>query len=540
MCLSTISSSSSQVPAGPFVVDRLPTVTGSGEVSVVVRDALGREQIVSQSFYTSSALLARDLTQYAINIGSVRDDYASSSDRYGGMLEEVSYRRGITDDFTLEGHGEYLSGDSHAAGLNAVYGLGTVGTVNITAAHGGGASGSGWLTGVGMEHHGQSSSFLADTTWAGSEFAQVGEPADPAMRIRRRTVLQSSAGLGRYGSLSLAYVIQSYRNSPAQQTAIVTHTLSLGRGGAVNLTVSRIRTAAAIAAAPGQASSSLYLSYVYSLGERRTASVTAVAGSGGSGGGAPGSEMLASVAESPPVGPGGGYRLSASTSGNYDADWHQQSGAADVDVEAARNAGVSGESALVTGALTWLDGQIHTSRAVNGSFAMVNVGGIADVPVYVENQLMTHTDASGRALLYNLRPYEANHISIAPEDLPLDTAITSSSTIMAPAYRSGVVVRFPVERVKGATFRLVTGDGEPVPPGATVNLAGIEFPVVRDGMVYVTGYEPGVDAEAVWTGGQCVFRLDPPGVATPGAVTPGVATPPRDEPIPDLGVIHCR
>ena len=27
------------------------------------------------------------------------------------------------------------------------------------------------------------------------------------------------------------------------------------------------------------------------------------------------------------------------------------------------------------------------------------------------------------ALIYNLRPYEANRISIAPEDLPLDTTI---------------------------------------------------------------------------------------------------------------------
>jgi outer membrane usher protein len=217
--------------------------------------------------------------------------------------------------------------------------------------------------------------------------------------------------------------------------------------------------------------------------------------------------------------------LSASSAGNYDADWRQQFSGADVEVEAARNQGVEGRSATASGALTLLDGEVNTTRSVNGSFAMVDVAGLPDVPVYVENQLTTHTDASGRALLYNLRPYEANRISIAPEDLPLDTAIAASSTVMAPPYRSGVVARFPVARVKSATFRLVTEDGKPVPVGASVTLLGASFPVVLDGLVYVTGYDHGMSAAAEWPQGRCTFRLPPP---------------PDDEPIPDLGTIRCR
>jgi outer membrane usher protein len=145
--------------------------------------------------------------------------------------------------------------------------------------------------------------------------------------------------------------------------------------------------------------------------------------------------------------------------------------------------------------------------------------------VYVENQLTTHTDASGRALLYNLRPYEANHIGITPEDLPLDTTIGASSTIMAPPYRSGVIARFPVERVRSGTFRLVTEDGKPVPVGAVVKLRGALFPVVLNGMVYVTGYDHGMAAEASWSGGHCSFRLEPP---------------PPDDPLPDMGTVACH
>jgi outer membrane usher protein len=512
---------SSQLPPGPFVIDRLPTVSGTGDVSVVVRDALGREQVLTQSFYSSVTLLAQGLSQYSINLGKIRDNYALQSNQYGPLLGEASYRRGITDAITLEGHAEYLSGDSHAAGLNAAFGIGRIGVINFTAANGGDSSGSGWLRGVGLEHRGTNTSFIASSLWASSDFSQVGEPLDPAMRMRQRSLLQTGMGLGRFGSLSLAYVRQTYRDSPTQQTLGLTHSIRFGRIGSLNLTLTETRTAAQLLNG-AQNSTSAYLIFVLPLDFRRAATLSTV---GGSGPGAPANEVIASLMQSPPVGPGSGYRISASTAGNYDADWRQQFHSADLELEAARNQGLDGRSAYLSGAMTFLDGQLNTTRSVSGSFAMVDVAGLADVPVYVENQLTTHTDATGRALLYNLRPYEANRISITPEDLPLDTTIGASSTIMAPPYRSGVIARFPVERVRSGTFRLVQDDGKPVPVGAVVTLKGAQFPVVLEGMVYVTGYDHGMSAEANWPGGHCRFRLEPP---------------PPDDPLPDMGTVLCH
>jgi outer membrane usher protein len=512
---------SSQLPPGPFVIDRLPTVSGTGDVSVVVRDALGREEVLTQSFYSSVTLLAQGLSQYSVNLGKIRDNYALESNDYGPMLGEASYRRGITDAITLEGHAEYLAGDAHAAGLNAAFGLGQIGVINFTAADGGDSSGSGWLSGVGLEHRGSNTSFVASSLWAGRDFSQVGEPLDPAMRMRQRSLLQTGMGLGSLGSLSLAYVRQTYRDSPAQQTLGLTHSIRLGRVGSLNLTLTETHTAAQFSTG-AQNSTSAYLIFVLPLDFRRAATLSTV---GGSGPGAPANEVIASLTQSPPVGPGTGYRLSASTAGNYDADWRQQFNGADLELEAVRNQGLDGRSAYLSGAMTFLDGQLNTTRSVNGSFAMVDVAGLADVPVYVENQLTTHTDSTGRALLYNLRPYEANRISITPEDLPLDTSIAASSTIMAPPYRSGVIARFPVERVRSGTFRLVTDDGKPVPVGAVVTLKGAQFPVVLDGLVYVTGYDHGMSAEASWSGGHCSFRLEPP---------------PPDDPLPDMGTVQCH
>jgi outer membrane usher protein len=516
--------SSTQTPAGPFVIDRLPTVSGTGDVSVVVRDALGREQVVTQSFYSSSSLLAPGLSAYSVNLGSLREDYALASDHYGPSLAEASYARGLSDVFTLSGHAEYLEHYAHAAGFDATVGVGKLAVLDLTEAYGGDPHGSGLLSGLSLQHKGRQYSFVASNYWATSNFAQVGQASDPDQRIRERSVLQTGASFGRLGSLSLAYVRQVYRQAPTQQTMSLTDSMSVGRTGTLNLTVTRILSAAGPPGefVPGGNSTSFYLIYVLPLGGRAAASVTAV---GGSGNGSPADAVLATLAESPPVGVGSGYRLSAATDGDYDALWRQQTAAADLEVEAARNSGIGGQSAYLTGAVTLLDGAVNFTRQVNGSFAAVDVAGLPDVPVYVENQLTAYTDASGRALLYNLRPYEPNRISVSPTELPLDTTIDSSSELVAPPFRAGVVVRFPVERLRGATLHLVIEDGSPVPVGATVTLKGKTFPVVLDGMVYVTGLDHGVAAQAEWTGGRCVFRLNPP---------------PGDDPLPDMGTIRCR
>src|SRR5258706_15581189 len=48
----------SSVPTGPFAIDNLPALTGNGEARLVVRDLLGRETVIVQSFFAASQLLA--------------------------------------------------------------------------------------------------------------------------------------------------------------------------------------------------------------------------------------------------------------------------------------------------------------------------------------------------------------------------------------------------------------------------------------------------------------------------------------------------
>ena len=503
-----------QVLPGPFTIDNLPSVTGAGDVRVLVRDALGREQTLTQSFYSGPSLLAQGLNQYAFNLGRVRENYAFTSFDYGPWLGSATLRRGLSDTLTLEGHAEYEGSQARALGLNLAARLASLGIGSVTLARGGDAQASGWLGGVTFERRGQRGSVAFSTTYAADGFRQAGDLALSGAHPKLRAVAQAGLYLGRAGTLSAAYAYRTYRDEPAAQTFSLSQSTRLGESGFLNLTVSHSTGAFA--------STSAYLSYTTALGSRRTFDVTA---SGGSGVDAGSNEVRATLMQSAPMGPGSGWRVGATTAGNYDADWQGQFDAIDVELETARNFGQAGQSAQLRGSATLLGGELRAARAINGSFALVEIAGVPDVPVYVENQRVTRTDAAGRAMLHNLRSYETSRISIEPEDLPIDTSIDTRTLVIQPAYRSGVIARFPVEHVSPGLFRLLRDDGSPVPTGARVAFNGGTYTVALDGLTYVTTYDHGVGGTASWDGGRCAFRLDPP---------------PHGDPLPDLGTVQCR
>lgn len=506
--------SSSQLPPGPFVIDNLPTVTGTGDVKVVVTDALGRTQVLTQSFYSGIGLLARGLSQYSLDLGRLRNDYTIASNHYGDPIGAATYRRGITDDWTVEGHGEFQSGGPHAAGLNVAHQVGTFGIANATLAAGGDGSGTGALGGLGFEHRGAGSSFLVNAQAASHGFARLGQSLDAAARVRTQITAQAGRDFGRYGALGLAYVRQTYAAQPAQRTVSLSDNLRMGRGGYLSLSLTRTTAA--------QSSTSVYLLYTVALDGRRTATLS---GFGGSGEGAPRDAVSAGMLQNPPLGTGTGWRIDGATSGSYDLDLRHQFQGGDLEAQAARNDGISGQSVFWSGAATWLDHDLRFARQVPGSFAVVEVGDVANIPVYVDNQLMTHTNEAGRALIPNLRPFEDNRISIDPLELPLDTSIGARMIVLAPGYRNGVIARFPIERVLSATLKLRLTDGSPVPVGAIVSFKGQEFPVVRDGVVYLTGLDHSEMAEASWADRRCTFR---------------VPMPAAHDALPDLGVLTCK
>ena len=168
---------------------------------------------------------------------------------------------------------------------------------------------------------------------------------------------------------------------------------------------------------------------------------------------------------------------------------------------------------LVGGAVL-ADGQAFASRRVEGSFAIVEVAGHANVGVGFQGSTLTRTNADGIALLPRLLPFQRNSVRLDPAELPISAELDSIEQETVPGLRSAVKVTFPVRSGRGALIRIEFDDGQPAPASAEIELLGDtkEFFVARRGEAFITGLQPKNQLRLKWEGASCTFSVDlPPG-----------------------------
>jgi outer membrane usher protein len=505
---------SETVPPGPFSIENLPAITGTGQLQVVVTDALGRQQILTQPYYSGSTLLRAGLNEYSLEVGAIREDYGLESFAYGELLAEGTFRRGITDTFTAELHGETQIDGASALGLDTAWQIGTLGVVTVTAAAGADREDSGWLAGLGVERSGRQLHLFARTQLASERFVHIGRSAfEP--RPRQRSFAGIGVDLARLGSLQVAYGRQSYWDAEGVETLGVSYSVSLRRYGFVSLFANHARSQ--------DSQTDVYLGWTMPMGNRRTVgsslSYRPDQPIGDS------VEARATLQQNLPAGSGTGYYLSASSTEDAEARVSYQGRAGRAGVEYSRRSDTDGWRATALGGLTITSAGVLPTRWLDQSFAVVQVADYPDLTVYVENQPIGRTDRKGRVLLDRLRPYDTNKVSLDPAELPLDAFLSSPTAQLTPAYRSGAVVRFPITRASAATMRLVQDNGEPVPAGARVHAPGGDATVALDGLTFLTDAAGYNEASASWPGHRCRFSFQ---------------RPQDGDPMPDLGEIQCR
>jgi outer membrane usher protein len=515
---------SSQVPAGPFVVNQVPALNGAGDVNIVVRNALGQQQIVSLPFYSAPVMLQPGLSLWDIDVGALRENFGLESTDYGPAMTSATWRHGFSASTTAEFHAEGVRDGPRAAGFDVAQAIDHWAVVTLNVAVGGEPdpvaaigvpsqpSSSGTYESLGIQHVDEHLSFMLQAQRASPGFRDVGNVGG-VLTPAERYLAQAGLNLAHSGSLQAAFVAQHNADDTRQQSIGVSYQVNVGRGS----------LGANVSHTTGDThDTSCFVFYALPLGSRLNTSTTLRYDSQQP---APKGALVQTLQKNLPVGPGDGYLLSAGTDGSYNAEYIRQLDALTVDVGAARFADLSAQRLGVNGGLIFMDGEVRAMRTVTDSFAMVEVGGIPNVTVYFDNQPVGRTDGNGAALVPNLRSFDVNRLSIDPLQLPLDATVTDTQVQIVPPYRSGNLVRFPVQRVHSGVFRLQRADGKAVPAGAVVKFQGEEFPVGLDGLTYVTGYDHGTTGEAHWGGGQCRFRLPPP---------------PAGEPQPDVGIIACR
>jgi outer membrane usher protein len=499
------------VPSGPFRVDDVPIITGEGDIRLVVKDLLGRQQVISEPYYASPQLLRAGLQEYSFETGLVRNNFGLTSTDYGQPVAVATERVGFTDHVTGEAHGEFLK-DQQTFGLSSSLRVSTLGVMSTSLAGSHRPQGNGRLVGFGFEHSARRLSLGGNVQYASASFARLGYlPSQPSARVT--TQVYASAGLGHLGSVSVSDTQESYYAGRPLQILSARHSINVGWLG--YLTFSVMHTVS------GTSDTTVALGLSHSISARTSLTSTTTYDTYGAI-----SEL--NLQQNLPAGRGVGYRVVAdegalkAVAGTLDL----QGDSGTYEIEARQQGGATLATVSAAGGLAVLGGHVFPTRTIDDSFAVVQVGEEKGVRIYRENQLVGQTDSRGAVLIPGLRAYQDNSIRIEQADLPLDIVVDTVQNQAVPYYRSGVLMSFPVDHPHGALITVVLDDGKPLPVGAEIHLEGVAevFPSGLQGEVYVTGLKSHNEILAQWHGHTCHFSM------------PYTASP---DPLPHLGPFTC-
>jgi outer membrane usher protein len=506
-----------ELPPGQFDLTNLQLPTGAGNVQVVIRDAFGQERVLANPFYATSQVLARGLQDYSYSLGFRRDNVGTSSADYGSLVFLGHHRFGWTDSVTpearIEAGRQLVSG---GAGVAWRVAFGEF-SLDLAGSHDHGESGG--AGSLSYRFIGRPVSFGLLLRRQSPRYANVGLAASddrPTLDVNAFAGVQISGRL----SLTGQYTLSQMRDAPETRRASLIASLTMQRLGSVFLSIGRSSLA-------GTAGTDAFVGYSYAFAGNTVASVSYARQQGAG-------TTNVNVQRPLPIGEGIGYQASAtSTTGSSQGTglFQYQGPFGRYDFEVDHSGGIDTKTVSVTGGVVMIGGTLLPTRTVGDSFALVRVPGVGEVTALANNQPVGQTDANGDVLVPNLLPYYGNRLGIKDTDVPLDYEVGATEKTVAPPYRGGALVTFPVRRTQSIRGKVLveTGRGELVPAFGQVTLS-----VTGHGVVSPLGGRGEFEFENLASGnyGALVEFKD-------GTCSFTIHVPPSDVQFIDLGVLRC-
>src|SRR5450830_117752 len=429
---------SASVPSGPFVLNQVTGINGAGQATIITHDALGRSVSTTLPLYVDTRMLAKNLSDYSVEVGVLRRDYGQRMFGYERKpVASATGRYGISDDLTVEGHTE-LSAGLYQAGAGALWRLGQKGVINGSLAASTGSS-SGVQLSAGYQYLSSRFSIDTQTTRASSGFGDLASrDGSPIVRAADRISLNLPIQTGQ--SVSLSYIGYTTAGMPASKIVTVGYSATLFRGLFLNASLFQdLRQ---------REQRGFYLGLSMAFDSNTSVNANSSRQNGVN-------SHSIGAQRAADFGGGVGWAVQSGTTGGIhyrqaQVDYLGNDGRLTARVQGG-DAG-SASSVGASGALVLMDGHLSTTRQVGSGFALVSTGGIADVPVLHENRQIGITGNSGYLLVPNLNAYGNNQISINTDGLNVDARVPVTNINVVPRSLSGVLASFPVERYSAATI----------------------------------------------------------------------------------------
>ena len=487
------------VPPGPFEIDKLAATSGTAAATVVIRDAFGREQTQSSTFYYSTGVLGRGLSEYTYSAGAVRAP--SGSFDYDEPVVFAAHRYGLTDRLTIGGRMEAT--ESLVSGGPSVAFASRLGEVDFKIAASSTEGRQGMAGSIGFRRLSRRTNFGGVLRRRSDDYVNFSMPLEADRPLDEATIFASY--LPTWGNLALQWVSSRMRDSGERKRLALLSNVSVGR-----------RASLLFSAAAVEENGSRFGEYFVGVSMHAFRDATVNVSSRTRDGV---TSVSAEVNRPVPVGRGWGYRVQ-SVNGSGDSlshasvQYQNDFGRYEIAVD-PQDPGRATVSAA--GAVVYQGGKVSLTRPVAQSFGLVRVPGVEGVRVYVSNQLVGRTDSRGDLLVPNLLPYYGNRIRIDDRDVPMTHDIQIIEKTIAPPARGGALVVFPVTEIRNVigTVVIATAAGEVIPAYGEMRIAGQgeahASPIAALGEFYFENVPSGqYEAEVVHEGGRCTFGLTIP------------------------------
>jgi outer membrane usher protein len=499
---------------GQFNLKNLPLTNGTGETRVVVRDAFGGQQTMINPYYLALGTLAKGLSDFSYNAGFIRHGFGMDSWNYGKPTLLVRHRHGVTDWMTagvrFEGDLDMVSGGTTLAFRLPKGELGA----GVAASRHSGLNGAAAL--LSYSYIGRPLLLQFGVRYQSDHYANL-SLASEVDRQWLNVTATAAATIGKVASVSLLLARTEMRDG------------SEGNGLTLRCNRTILRWLYAFAEFGIDYKRDLPIDNGYTTGyhtfaglsfaaaERTTAALSRSDHWGGPKGWD--GTTQATLQRSLPMGSGLGYRVAFTQGENEfnDAAIQYQGAYGRLEADYQHNGYDSdrGHASLTAaGGFVLIGGRPYLTRPVQDSFALIRVPGVGGVHGLISNQVIGTTDRKGDLLIPSLLSYYGNRIGIDDKDIPLDHEIGTTELTIAPPFRGGAIVTFPVKRILGVSGTVVVEEsGETTAPAygqisVQVGKQTRSSPLDEAGNFYLENVSPGsYIAEVEYANGVCVFKL---------------------------------
>jgi len=499
---------------GFFDLQNMPLMDGSGDVTLVIKDAFGRENRIDMPYTFSQEMLRKGVQDFSYSIGLERRELGNESASYKNVVGVLRHRAGMTDHLTLGVSGEFAH-DVQNAALSATATVPWLGTIGAAAAMSWGENSYTRRTQQGHAYRvSLTNGFpLAGLFYSAAYSRSTPEYATISLKPFDNRPLQSlsgSIGIGgnRWGSVSLfGSLLEASLANGVLTTVGVRYSVPVFKW--VNLTenVSLTRDG-------GRTEWTSGLTLTSYLGKAGTASVAVQRSSSTTG-------VNVSLQKTPESEQGLGYQISgqfqekAKGTAGGEVSWYGTHGIYSASYQSLSDTDLFGVK--TSGSIATLFDGVHFSRPVYDSFAVIKVDNLKDVPVYLGGRMVGITNEHGEAFAPLVSSYGINPFMVRQFDLPFNYTAPVLNKALFPAWRSGSRVVFDVDKVQAVRGNIaVVEAGGRMPADfwvLTVNVNGREesAPLLKDGEFYLENIPSGSHrAEIAKDKKRCSFVMEIP------------------------------